>query len=346
MDNQPRQPEDMTIWLSRAHDADRHLRTALLSAKILIKMAEELGRGNEVAWLRDEAGMLSNMINRKMWDEKTGFYYDIFRDGSLSGIKTVGAYWTLLAGVVPDDRIARFVAHLDNEAEFKRTHRIPSLSADNANYREDGGYWRGSIWAPTNYMVLKGLEVYGFHSLAYEIACNHLENVVSVFNETGTLWENYAPESAVPGKPAKRDFVGWTGLVPTAVLLNMCPHSSDAVRNHIEWRINRTEKHGNAVSPRSGTVDPISRRDGLKRKTGSYIKERYSGNCRYNLGRRKQQSVTLIFGKRRLMMAKVTDIEEHEFKPVSKAGHEFVVYSRSSLPYGPQHLHRYIMSCT
>lgn len=43
-------------------------------------------------------------------------------------------------------------------------------------------------------------------------------------------------------------------------------------------------------------------------------------------------------------MAKDTDIEEHEFKPVffESRKHEIIVYSRSSLPYGPQHLHRYI----
>ncbi|MFZ4569919.1 MAG: trehalase family glycosidase [Bacteroidales bacterium] len=58
----------------------------------------------------------------------------------------------------------------------------------------NGGYWRGSVWAPTNYMVLRGLTNYHRDSPAYEIALNHLNNVVEVFNRTGTLFENYAPE--------------------------------------------------------------------------------------------------------------------------------------------------------
>lgn len=33
-----------------------------------------------------------------------------------------------------------------------------------------------------------------------------------MFRETGTLWENYAPEYAGRGHPAKPDFVGWTGV--------------------------------------------------------------------------------------------------------------------------------------
>ena len=42
-----------------------------------------------------------------------------------------------------------FIAHLDNEAEFKRPHRVPTLSADHPLYEEYGGSWKGGVWAPT-----------------------------------------------------------------------------------------------------------------------------------------------------------------------------------------------------
>lgn len=45
----------------------------------------------------------------------------------LSDVKTIGAYWTLLAGVVPQDRLAKFVSHLDDPHEFKTPHRVPAL---------------------------------------------------------------------------------------------------------------------------------------------------------------------------------------------------------------------------
>ncbi len=76
------------------------------------------------------------------------------REGAgLSSVKTIGAYWALLAGVVPPERLARFVGHLDNEAEFKTPHRVPSLSRDHPHFSEYGHYWLGSVWPPTNYMV-------------------------------------------------------------------------------------------------------------------------------------------------------------------------------------------------
>ena len=95
---------------------------------------------------------------------------------------------------------------------------MPALSADSKGYEDTGGYWRGSIWPSTESMVLSALTQNGYRDLAYEIACNHLDNIVEVFRTTGTVFENYAPEFALPGKPAVKDFVGWGGTGPLAIL--------------------------------------------------------------------------------------------------------------------------------
>ena len=126
-----------------------------------------------------------------------------------------------------------------------RPNRIPSLSADDPHYNaQDGGYWLGGVWAPTNYMVLRGLTKYGYHTLAYEIARDYLKNVVEVYEKTGTLWENYSPEFAAQGA-AKSDFVGWTGLAPINILFEyVFGIQADMQADKIVWRINLTEKHG------------------------------------------------------------------------------------------------------
>ena len=49
------------------------------------------------------------------------------------------------------------VKELDNPATFNRKHRIPSLSADNPKYKENGRYWQGGVWPGANYMVITGL---------------------------------------------------------------------------------------------------------------------------------------------------------------------------------------------
>ena len=246
MDNQPRQPDGYSPFLSHGHMSWIDIcAEQYLSANILISMAKVLDRESEVDDLVSESALLSDTVNNKMWSESDGFYYDRYRNGTLSGVKTVGAYWTLLAGLVPDSRRDRFVAHLDDPNEFKRHNRVPSLSADHPLYRKYGGYWRGGVWAPTNYMVLRGLHKYSYDALAFDIARTHLENVVEVFEKTGTLYENYAPELAAPGDPAKPDFVGWTGLSPVSILYEFVfgihPEASE---RRIVWDVRLLEKHG------------------------------------------------------------------------------------------------------
>lgn len=244
MDNQPRIPDGFShghmVWLDACIQQ-------VLSGKILIAMANEIGKSDEPAIkvLEEEVKKLTDIINNKLWCEEDSYYYDLNNDDTWNYIKSVGAYWALLADIIPEDRLARFVDHLDNPNEFKRPHRVPTISADMGAYNgETGGYWNGAIWAPTNYMVLKGLEKNGYNDMAYEIAANNVENVVKVYNETGTLWENYAPERAARGD-AKDAFVGWSGLFPISIMFEYVfgirPHARE---KKIVWYINRTERHG------------------------------------------------------------------------------------------------------
>ena len=260
MDNSPRPPKGYDSNLSHGFmswvDVCAH---QYLSASTLINMAKVLGREDEVKWLKDEAALIADTVNNTMWSEEDGFYYDKYRDGTLSNVKTAGSYWTLLAGLVPDDRLERFIAHLDNENEFKRPNRVPTLSADSPFYNPKGEYWRGAIWAPVNYMILTGLGRVGYHKLSYEIACDYLRNVVTVFNKSGTLFENYAPESAEKGDPAMGDFVGWTGLAPISILFEyVFGIIPDAQNRTVTWHINRLERHGIEKYPLGdATVDLI-----------------------------------------------------------------------------------------
>lgn len=267
MDNQPRftgrpagvgWPERITyhghlVWI------DACLQQAL-SADLLLRMAGILERSEEVADLREEHGRLYHVVNERLWNEETAFYHDELPGGTLSGVKTVGAYWALLAGAVPSERVTPFVGHLEDSGVFGRPHRVPSLSADHPEYRGDGGYWLGGVWPPTNYMVMRGLDRAGYHELAHELAREDLDHVVRVFKKTDTLWENYAPEGASPGEPAKPDFVGWAGLAPVAGLIEyVLGLRADAPNTHLLWDVRLLEEHGVRRYPfgREGVLDVL-----------------------------------------------------------------------------------------
>ena len=249
MDNQPRVPSGMPYgnpehYHGRMTWADTTLQQ-ILSARLLAQMGRTLGVESDVADMRDEAARLGRFVNDRLWSEGDRFYCDRSGDGALNRVKSVGGYWALLAAVVPPARVAPFVAHLEDPRAFNRPHRVPSLSADHAAYDARGGYWKGGVWAPTTYMVLRGLTEVGRDALAHDIARNHVDNVVAVFDKTGTIHENYAPESAAPGVPSKPDFVGWTGLPPIAVLLEyVFGLRPDAPARRLLWDVRLLDAHG------------------------------------------------------------------------------------------------------
>ena len=217
----------------------------MFNCMVLIRMNGILGNEDDVSDLREEYDHLWKLVNDKLWNDTEKYYFDLWRGDRQNGVKHIGAYWALLAKAVPPERLDDFVAHLKNEKEYARPTPVPTIPADSAEYVAEGGYWRGGVWAPTNYMVLCGLAQNGYDELAYDIAQKYLQTVVKVYEETGTLWENYAPEMQMQGSPSKERFVGWTGIAPISVLFEfVLGIRAQVSAGEITWDARRTERHG------------------------------------------------------------------------------------------------------
>jgi hypothetical protein len=246
MDNMDRVPAGYEPHVHHGHlgwiDATAQ---AALSADLLCRMAAVLGREADVTAERAEHATLGAWVREGAWDRDLGFACDVDRHGRPSGVKQVGAFWAMLAGLLDDGQCARMAEHLDDPASFRRHHRVPTLAADQPGYTATGRYWNGAVWAPTTWMVLKALERAGHDDLAHAIATNHHGCVQKVWKTTGTLWENYAPDADEPGKPAKKDFVGWTGLPPIAVLFeHLLGLRPDVPARTLVWDVRETVAHG------------------------------------------------------------------------------------------------------
>ena len=212
----------------------------------LAVMADELGLTEKASSFRVQAQAISARINRWCWNENDGFYYDVQNDGTQFKIKTSGGFWPMIAGITSKAQSDRLVAHLKNEKEFWRPFIFPTLAADEKEYENNGGYWHGSVWAPTNFEIIKGLEKGGYEDFATQATNKYLTAMAAVLKDTGTVWENYAPELPLhPGSPAARDFVGWSGDGPIALLIeNVLGFRCDGSRHQLTWRLSRTDRHG------------------------------------------------------------------------------------------------------
>jgi len=217
----------------------------VLFARQLSEIAETLGKHDVEQQFARDADTLSELINRQMWDPSREFYFDLTLQGERAPVKTVAAYWTLLAKVASPAQASALVKEFDNSATFGRLNRVPTLAANEPGYDPAGGYWRGSAWAPTETMVIRGLENYGYQDRARELALSHLDLVAQVFKNTGTIWENYAPDAIAPGKPAKGDFVGWSGIGPIMYLLEYAIGlKPDATHNQLVWELQSQARAG------------------------------------------------------------------------------------------------------
>lgn len=246
MDNMPRVEAKYSMIYSHGHMVwlDACLQQ-IFTANILLEMGLYLERWQEIEEFEDEIKMLTKYVQDNLWDEKTGFLYDQYADGSLSTTKGIIAYWSLYTDVLDNNRMDRLVKELDNPKTFNRPHRVPSLSADNPKYNPKGRYWQGGVWPGANYMVITGLDKKGYRNKAKEIAENHYKNVFEVYKNTGTFFEYYAPEAAEEGFMARKEFVGWTGLPPIAVFIEyILGIRSDYSTNSVTWDVTQTEAHG------------------------------------------------------------------------------------------------------
>jgi len=241
MDNSARNP-----YLARGGTAIDTSSQMVLFARNLAEIARIIGKPDAAESFAGEADSLAKIIDEKMWDEGERFYFDLTLDGKRAPTKSVAAFWTLIARVAPPERAKALAAALDDPRLFKTKHRVPTLAASEPGFDgENGSYWRGSVWAPTTMMVVRGLEANGFRDLAREIALNHFENALAVFRETGTVWENYAPQRIAPGKPAKGDFVGWSGIAPIALFIEYAIGiRADASTETIDWTIRSPKRVG------------------------------------------------------------------------------------------------------
>ena len=205
------------LWNRQGRSVDFSAQMAF-DARNLADIANKLGFLDEETQWRREADGINEAINKHCWTPATGFYNDLGYGRQIDR-EHIGMFWTLWSGAAQESSIVNpLVSALEDPSRFGRPFPVPSLSASDPDYRPWGDYWRGGVWAPTSYMVLRGLAQAQKMDCATRLARKMVDCVDEVFANTGTLWENYAPEFLAYGNPARPDFCGWTPLIPISVV--------------------------------------------------------------------------------------------------------------------------------
>lgn len=157
--------------------------------EVLARMAVICDRFDDAARWKERATALAQRINERMWDEETGFYYDLRADGELLKLKTCVGFLPLWAGISSREQAGRLMAHLLDPREFACEFPVPTVALDEPCFSDD--MWRGPTWININYLIFRGLLHYGLVTEANDLRARTLREVERWYRETGSIYEYY-----------------------------------------------------------------------------------------------------------------------------------------------------------
>ncbi len=158
-------------------------------------------------------------MNELMWSEARNFYYDYnYAKEQRGSVNSLAAYFTMWAGLASEKQAARLVSALrkfENKGGLATTDTVQFSQFVPGTMPTQWAYPNG--WAPLHFIVVKGLQRYGYHDDARRIAMKWLKTNLDWFNNNGVFLEKY--NVVQPDKPPMKGVYpsqtgfGWTNSV-------------------------------------------------------------------------------------------------------------------------------------
>ena len=167
------------------------------------KIAEVLGEDG--AYYQQRFDAIKEAVNRKMWDEEDGFYYDYdLTNNKLHKVECFTSFLPLFAGLCDKKQAESLIGWLKNPNTFNTNLPIPSISRRDKSFRKD--MWCSPVWVNCNYLIFEGLKEYGYTFLADELTEKLLSVIDEWYHKTGCVFEFYDCDNEMP--PYKLDRKG------------------------------------------------------------------------------------------------------------------------------------------
>jgi len=134
-----------------------------------------------VARLEKQAEVVHETINRLMWDDKIGFYFDYAtKDLKRSDVMSVAAFSVLWAGVADRSKADRLVKeHLTNPKEFWSQYVLAGTSLADPRTNPRGYTDGGILMDVSNWIPFQGLLRMGYRDVAEELFWRTIDTMTS-----------------------------------------------------------------------------------------------------------------------------------------------------------------------
>lgn len=188
-------------------------------------LANELGHKEESNTWTQYAAARKTAINKYLWDEKQGGFYDYdFVAAKRSTYTYASAFYPLWAGLSTTSQQAATINSI--LPKLLKTHGL-AMSDQLTGMQWDLPF----SWAPTVYFAAIGLQSTGHAEAAFTIASRYIHTVEANYNREGTLREKYNAETGTTetnltaGYRSNNAGFGWTN----GVYLRLLPVESSEV---------------------------------------------------------------------------------------------------------------------
>lgn len=152
-----------------------------------------------------------------LWDGVTGQYYSRdFVTHRLLKIPTVATLLPLYAGCISKTRAAELVKLLEQDYSFGPAYPVPTVPLNSAWFNAKL-YWQGPSWVNMNWLVIRGLQRYGYNDHAAALTESTLEMVA----RSGAA-EYFDP---LTGNAAGAGDFSWTAALTIDLLQSLKPQA-------------------------------------------------------------------------------------------------------------------------
>jgi alpha,alpha-trehalase len=154
-------------------------------------------------------------FRKLFFNEQLGWYCDTRNNGDIIANPTLAGMYPLFFKLADKKDVPRIV-------EFLKTHFLKNGGVV-TSLNQTGQQWDApNGWPPLQWITIIGLENYGYHSLAKEIATRWVNLNKKVFLKTGRLMEKYdvinINKPSGGGEYPSQDGFGWTNGVLLALM--------------------------------------------------------------------------------------------------------------------------------
>ncbi|MDD3664181.1 MAG: trehalase family glycosidase [Bacteroidales bacterium] len=180
-------------WCMKQESPD--LNGFLYAEKVfLARLLSVAGRVDEADAMLQSADRLKVLINKYLWNEKEGFYFDRYGEkGAFVSVASPEGWLPLWAGVADTAQAQAVAALVGQPDRFRTLVPFPSVEARASGFAPEKGYWRGPVWLDQAYFALAGLRRYGLNELADSLQHQLLLGASGINDKGEPLYENYHP---------------------------------------------------------------------------------------------------------------------------------------------------------